>query len=71
VVNLLEFRQKGIKRVRLLAALATEGKFNYAADLQRGTLGRWLGAQEFSQVLELCAERTIEVFWKTSLARAG
>jgi len=30
-------------------------------------LERWLDPPEFSQVLENCAESSIEVFWKASL----
>jgi len=69
-INLPEFRQEGLECVKLLNALAADGRFNYAADLQRGmALEKWLGAQEFSSVLEQCCERAIEVFWRTPLAR--
>jgi FkbM family methyltransferase len=65
-VNLPDFRPEGMECVRLLESLAADGKFNYAADCQQGVvLKHWVGAQEFSQVLERCAEPTIEVFWKT------
>lgn len=67
-INLPEFRLEGLECVRLLDGLAADGKFNYAADLQRGMQGKWLGAQEFSSVLEQCSERTVEVFWRTPLA---
>lgn len=68
-VNLPEFRQEGLECVRLLGGLSATGQFNYAADLQGGLQGRWLGVQEFSGLLEECSERTIEVFWRTPLAR--
>lgn len=70
-VNLPEFRQEGLECVSLLGALSAGGQFNYAADFQSGLLGKWLGAQEFSRVLEECSERTIEVFWRTPLARSA
>jgi FkbM family methyltransferase len=66
--NLPEFRQEGIECVELLDGLDHDGKFNYAADLQRGmALEKWLGAREFSDVLGQCCERAIEVFWRTPL----
>jgi hypothetical protein len=55
----------------MLGGLAPEGKFNYEADLKSGTLGTWLGAQEFTEVIEKCSEKTIEVFWRTPLARVS
>ena len=67
-INLPEFRQEGLECVRLLDGLAANGKFNYAADLELGVQGKWLGAQEFSSVLEHCSDRTIEVFWRTPSA---
>jgi FkbM family methyltransferase len=67
-VNLPEFRTEGLQCVELLGRLAAEGKFNYTADCRRGlAIEAWLGSQEFSSVLSQCAERSIEVFWKTSL----
>lgn len=68
-VNLPEFRQEGMECVRLLGGLAADGKFNYAANLQCGTLGPWLGAEAFLSVLGQCPEGTIEVFWRTPLIR--
>jgi FkbM family methyltransferase len=68
-INLPEFRQEGLDCVRLLDGLAADGKFNYAADLQAGMQGNWVGAREFSSVIEQCSERTIEVFWRTPLAQ--
>jgi len=68
-INLPEFRQEGLECVRLLGELASEGQFNYATDLCRGTLGAWLEAQEFARVLEERCEGTIEVFWRTALTR--
>ena len=70
-INLPEFRQEGLECVGLLDGLGADGRFNYSADLQRGlALEKWLGAQEFSSVLEQCSERAIEVFWRTPLVRA-
>ena len=68
-VNLPEFRPEGLQCVALLGGLAVNSKFNYAVDCERGlALERWLPLNEFLQVLEQCAENTIEVFWK-GLAR--
>jgi len=65
-VNLPEFRQEGLQCVEVLHRLAAVGKFNYSAHLQRGmALEQWLGAREFSNVIEHCSERTVEVFWRT------
>lgn len=65
-INLPEFKQEGIECVRLLDGLAADGEFNYATDLQRGmALEKWLGAREFSSVIEQYSERYIEVFWRT------
>jgi hypothetical protein len=64
-VNLPEFRPEGLECVDLLGRLHAAGRFNYAADCQRGlTLDRWLDAPGFARVLEACTENSIEVFWK-------
>jgi FkbM family methyltransferase len=68
-VNFPEFRPESLQCVALLGGLAVNSKFNYAVDCERGlVLERWLNSAEFLQVLEQCAENTIEVFWK-GLAR--
>ena len=68
-VNLPEFKPEGLECVELLGRLAADGKFNYAAECQHGfVLERWLGPREFSQVLYACAEKSIEVFWKSDVA---
>ena len=65
-VNLPEFRPEGLECVALLGALAVEGRFNYAADCERGlVLERWLNCAEFLLVLQQSPENTIEVFWKS------
>jgi hypothetical protein len=52
--------------VELLGRLAVDGAFNYSVDTQRGLIEkRWLDRGEFSRVLGQCAEKSIEVFWKT------
>ena len=67
-VNLPEFRPEGLQCIQVLAALAIGGRFNYASDFTRGlSLNEWLPADDFSSVLERCSERSIEVFWKTTL----
>jgi FkbM family methyltransferase len=64
-VNLPEFRPEGLQCVALLGNLASNGKFNYAVECERGfELKRWLPAAEFLPALEQCAESAIEVFWK-------
>jgi len=65
-VNLPEFRPEGLECVKLLERLAANGKFNYAADCERGlALEEWVDAQAFVSEIEHCSERAIEVFWKT------
>ena len=67
-INLPEFRPEGLECVKLLAGLATNGKFNYAIDCQHGLmLKEWQDTREFLLVLEQCCENSIEVFWKTPL----
>jgi FkbM family methyltransferase len=71
-INLPEFRQEGLECVRQLDGLAADGQFNYATSLQRGmALEKWLGAPEFSTLLEQYPERYLEVFWRTPLHRGG
>jgi FkbM family methyltransferase len=70
-VNLPEFRPQGMECVGLLQGLGADGKFNYAVDCRRGLAHQvWLSSADFAEVLERCAEPTIEVFWKT-YAHAG
>jgi FkbM family methyltransferase len=65
-VNLPEFRPEALECVELLGRLAVDGAFNYSVDTQRGLIEkRWLDRGEFSRVLGQCAEKSIEVFWKT------
>jgi FkbM family methyltransferase len=66
-VNLPEFRPEGLQCVAFLGNLATDGKFNYAADCRQGlVLREWLGPREFPEILSQCADKSIEVFWRTS-----
>lgn len=66
-VNLPEFRPEGLQCVALLGDLAVNGKFNYAVDCERGLeRERWLDSKEFLQVLEQCADESIEIFWNGS-----
>jgi FkbM family methyltransferase len=69
-VNLPEFAPDGQECVEMLNHLAADGKFNYAAgDYEQGLgLENWLDAAEFSRVLAQCAEKSIEVFWKTPIS---
>jgi len=68
-VNLPEFKPEGLECVELLRRLAADGKFNYGADCRHNlALERWLDSREFSSVLDACTEKSIEVFWKTSVS---
>ena len=65
-VNLLMFRQDGIKCVQLLQKLCADGCFNYTPDCCSGlVLEEWLRAEEFCAALEACTDETIEVFWRS------
>lgn len=67
-INLPEFKAEGLECVKLLEGLAADGRFNYAADCQRGlALGEWVDAKTFASQIERCSERAIEVFWKTGV----
>ena len=65
-VNLPEFLQEGLKCVQLLGSMAADGLFNYVVDCQQGLAPmQWLRAEEFSDLLARCRDRSIEVVWKT------
>lgn len=65
-VNLPEFLQEGLKCVELLGSMAADGLFNNVVDWQQGLARpQWLRAEEFSDLLARCPERSIEVIWKT------
>jgi FkbM family methyltransferase len=69
-VNLPEFREEGLRCIEVLGRLATDGQFNYASDCKYGlVLDSWVNQQEFSQLLDCCGEKCIEVFWRTPLSR--
>jgi FkbM family methyltransferase len=71
-VNLPEFRSEGLECVEILGRLAAAGGFNYAVDCEQGlVLERWLGADEFLNVLGKCTEASLEVFWKASAREAS
>lgn len=66
-VNLLTFRSEGIRCVQVLQQLSANGRFNYTPDCCAGVvLEKWLGAEEFCEVLEKCTDESIEVFWKSN-----
>lgn len=69
-VNLPEFLPDGTECVELLGRLDTGGKFNYVAgEYEQGlALKDWLNAADFSRALAQCAEKSIEVFWRTPLS---
>jgi hypothetical protein len=67
-VNLPEFRLEGLECVKILEALAVDGKFNYTADCQQGmALSEWLDAADFAPILDRCTEKSVEVFWKSAI----
>jgi FkbM family methyltransferase len=67
-VNLPDFKPEGLQCIKLLKALAPDGRFNYAADCQNGlTLKQWLDAEEFSHELDSYCGGTVEVFWNSSI----
>jgi hypothetical protein len=69
-VNLPEFRVEGQQCVERLGFLAPGGSFNYMADYASSlALSSWLPAGDFSSVLESRGEQSIEVFWRTLVAR--
>jgi FkbM family methyltransferase len=66
-VNLPEFASEGEKCVRYLNAICNAGGFNYAPDCKAGlALAKWMGANEFVDVLRGIQHRSVEVFWRTS-----
>jgi FkbM family methyltransferase len=70
-VNLPEFRPEGLECVTILSRLSADGLFNYTADYGVGlALGEWLQAAAFAEVLQGCADPSIEVFWKSSEGRS-
>ena len=67
-INLPEFRPEGLECIELLERIAPGGEFNYAVNCKNGlVLDKWLEARDFPRVLNACAEKSIEVFWKTSV----
>jgi FkbM family methyltransferase len=65
-VNLPEFRHEGLRCLEVLDSLAPAGEFNFVVDCQHGlVLEQWIDGRQFSQVLEQCTERCVEVFWRT------
>lgn len=67
-VNLPEFRPEGLECAELLGRLAPGGVFNYTTESKRDwALEKWLEREEFSRFLGQCAEKTIEVFWKSKV----
>jgi len=71
-VNLPEFQPEGLECVKLLGRLAQQGRFNYVVDCRDGLqLKEWLGPAEFAKVLGDCAEKSVEVVWKSLAPYAG
>jgi FkbM family methyltransferase len=69
-VNLPEFRREGLECIHQLARLHMDGSFNYAVDCGKGLVhDDWLREREFLRIFDVCQEKTIEVFWKTSKVR--
>jgi FkbM family methyltransferase len=64
-VNLPEFRQEGMECIELLDRIAERGQFNFATDCCEGlAMERWLGRNEFAEVLRDRREKCIEAFWR-------
>lgn len=67
-VNLPEFQVEGLQCIDILRERATDGRFNYAVDCERGLmLENWMRPRDFARVIEQCDAPSIEVFWKTSV----
>jgi FkbM family methyltransferase len=65
-VNLPEFASEGLESIGLLGKLAPAGRFNFTSDCTRGfAFDAWVSGDQLSTVIDRCAERCIEVFWKT------
>lgn len=71
-VNLPEFRQEGLQCLEVLGNLAAAGHFNYTVECGCGlVLEQWVDRQQFSEVLDHCTEKCIEVFWRTTPPTGG
>jgi FkbM family methyltransferase len=69
-VNLPEFKREGLECIELLRSLAPDGTFNYAADCKYGlALDRWVDSGQISRTVKQCSDKSIEVFWKGTVAR--
>jgi FkbM family methyltransferase len=65
-VNLPEFLSEGKECVDILRKLDGSGQFNHAIDCRQGFVGKqWLGAEQYSSVLDECQEKSIEIFWRS------
>jgi FkbM family methyltransferase len=68
--NLPEFEAEAVECVDLLRRIAPDGQFNFTASCERGlALDRWLDTSAFLETIAACSDRSIEVFWRTSLRR--
>jgi FkbM family methyltransferase len=64
-VNLPEFRSEGLKCIERLDQLVPSGLFNYIKGDDSKLASDWMDTGCFRDVLQRCAEDSIEVFWKT------
>ena len=65
-VNLPGFKNEGLECIQILARIAADGEFNYAADCHHGlALEKWTPAMAFIQTFEQCKEPSVEIFWRT------
>ncbi len=65
-VNLPDFLPEGNECISLLSGLAPEGCFNYTSDCQGGlALEKWVEAPQLRDVLSVCRDDSVEVFWTT------
>lgn len=68
-VNLSEFWVEDKQCVDFLMHMAEYGTFNYVVDCQRGLeLEEFLPGKEFQSVLDECKDKSIEVFWETTIS---
>jgi FkbM family methyltransferase len=68
-VNLPEFRSEGLKCIERLDQLAPSGLFNYIIGNHPQLASGWMDAGRVRDVLQRCAEDSIEVFWNTTGAK--
>ena len=65
-LNLPEFRNEGLRCLKLLKHLDPLGRFNYIVGSHTKLAGEdWVNVEEFQRILKDSDESSIEVFWQT------